>query len=225
MGPSLLPPTSLSLSGSSGSLGGFGSAQSPLDLGPNLGPIGGGGLGGQSVGLGGQSLGGGQSVGFGVGQSGLGGQSLGGQSVLGGQSLGGQNVGLGGQSMGGQNLGLGVGQSGLGGQSVSLGGHTMGGPPPGLSSQGVQLLGGLGQGLAGLAQTSGSAPSTPAPAAKSNSAIRQEQLVKKVVSSIPGATDESVKHYIQVLREQHGKLSGWPTSRIIQEITELMKQG
>ena len=27
---------------------------------------------------------------------------------------------------------------------------------------------------------------------------RQEQLVKKVVSSIPGATDESVKHYIQV---------------------------
>jgi len=219
MGPSLLPPTSLSLSGSSGSLGGFGSAQSPLDLGPNLGPIGGGGLGGQSVGLGGQSLGGGQSVGFGVGQSGLGGQSLGGQSVLGGQSLGGQNVGLGGQSMGGQNMGLGVGQSGLGG-------HSMGGPPPGLSSQGVQLLGGLGQGLAGLAQTGGgSAPSTPAPAHKSNSAIRQEQLVKKVVSSIPGATDESVKHYIQVLREQHGKLSGWPTSRIIQEITELMKQG
>ena len=129
----------------SGSLGGFGSAHSPLDLGPNLGPIGGGGLGGQSVGLGGQSLGGGQSVGFGVGQSGLGGQSLGGQSVLGGQSLGGQNVGLGGQSMGGQNLGLGVGQSGLGGQSVSLGGHTMGGPPPGLSSQGVQRLGGLGK--------------------------------------------------------------------------------
>ena len=122
----------------SGSLGGFGSAQSPLDLGPNLGPIGGGGLGGQSVGLGGQSLGGGQSVGFGVGQSGLGGQSLGGQSVLGGQSLGGQNVGLGGQSMGGQNMGLGVGQSGLGG-------HSMGGPPPGLSSQGVQLLGGLGK--------------------------------------------------------------------------------
>ena len=32
-----------------------------------------------------------------------------------------------------------------------------------------------GQGLAGLAQTSGSAPSTPAPAAKSNSAIRYQK--------------------------------------------------
>lgn len=38
----------------------------------------------------------------------------------------------------------------------------------------------------------------PGQAGKSNSAIRQEQLVKKLVNQIPGSDEESIKHYIQV---------------------------
>lgn len=207
LGPSLLPPTS-ALNSTSGSLGGFGSAHSTMDLGP----IGGGGQSG---------LGGSQGLGGPQGLS----QGLGGPQGL-SQGLGGPqglSHGLGGPQglVGPQGL-----SQGLGGSSgLSQGPPGLSQGPPGLS-QGSQLLGGLTQGLGGMSQPiPNSAPSTPAPAAKSNSAIRQEQLVRKVVSSIPGATEESVKRYIQVLREQHGKLSGWATSRIIQEITELMKQG
>jgi len=59
---------------------------------------------------------------------------------------------------------------------------------------------------------------------KSNSAIRQEQLIKKLVATIPGSNDESIKHYIQVLRDRNGKLSGWSTNKITQEILHLMHQ-
>eukprot|EP00088_Acartia_fossae_P007693 TRINITY_DN13610_c0_g1_i2.p1 TRINITY_DN13610_c0_g1~~TRINITY_DN13610_c0_g1_i2.p1 ORF type:complete len:884 (+),score=242.62 TRINITY_DN13610_c0_g1_i2:38-2689(+) len=68
------------------------------------------------------------------------------------------------------------------------------------------------------------APTQPGQGGKSNSAIRQEQLVKKLVNQIPGSDEESIKHYIQVLRERHGKLSGWSTNKITQEIILLINQ-
>lgn len=80
-------------------------------------------------------------------------------------------------------------------------------PPLSGGSLGDQVS--TGSGLAALTANSKSA--------------RQEQLVKKLVATIPGSTEDSIKHYIQVLREQHGKLSGWPTSRIAAEISQLME--
>lgn len=85
-----------------------------------------------------------------------------------------------------------------------------------------------GNGGVGSGSRSGSSsgPSTPVPpGGKSNSAIRQEQLVKKLVAAIPNSTEDEVKHYIQVLREKHGKLSGRTFSRIAGGIIQLMKEG
>merc|ERR550519_9174 len=68
----------------------------------------------------------------------------------------------------------------------------------------------------------------PQPASSNTTAAntkiaRQEQLVKKLVLTLPGSTEEHIRQYIQVLRVKHGKLSGWPTSKIASHIAELMK--
>jgi len=147
-----------------------------------------------------------------------------GMTALGSQALS--------HSLGGQAL-----SHSLGGQAMS---HSLGGQ--GLSQYasqpftnmsqagmaGLERLSQMGQGQQFQAGTEGSQPNsgppTPAPSGKSSAAIRQDQLVKKLVSNIPGSSEGEVKRYIQILREQHGKLSGWPTSRIIAEISELMKE-
>jgi len=60
-------------------------------------------------------------------------------------------------------------------------------------------------------------------AAATTKIARQEQLVKKLVSTIPGSSENQIRQYIQVLRIKHGKLSGWPTSKIASHIADLMK--
>jgi len=51
-------------------------------------------------------------------------------------------------------------------------------------------------------------------------------LVRKLVTMLPpGTQEETIKNSIQVLRAQHGKLSGWPTSRIAAAIKDLLHQG
>jgi hypothetical protein len=52
---------------------------------------------------------------------------------------------------------------------------------------------------------------------------RQEQLIKKLVAMIPGTDEATIRKCIEALRERHGKLSGWPTSKIASQIAELLK--
>merc|ERR1712025_114005 len=54
---------------------------------------------------------------------------------------------------------------------------------------------------------------------------RQEQLIKKLVGMLPGSDEETIKNCIAALRHRHGKLSGWPTSKIASHIAELIKDG
>jgi len=69
-------------------------------------------------------------------------------------------------------------------------------------------------------------PSTAPPAAPTNpgKTARQEQLIKKLVGMLPGSDEETIKNCITALRVRHGKLSGWPTSKIASHIAELIKQ-
>jgi len=82
------------------------------------------------------------------------------------------------------------------------------------------------------ANTSGSVPvpsvspntsggQTPAPVPGGKSA-RQEQLIKKLSGMLPGAEENTIKHCISELRARHGKLSGWPTSKIATHIVEMI---
>jgi len=89
-----------------------------------------------------------------------------------------------------------------------------------LSSHPVQVGGNSSTELGNLQ----SVMTDTAPQQKSNSAIRQEQLIKKLVATIPGSDQDTIKHYIQVLRDRHGKLSGWSTNKITQEILQLVHE-
>lgn len=51
---------------------------------------------------------------------------------------------------------------------------------------------------------------------------RQEQLVRKLAGMLPGADEETIKNCISELRARHGKLSGWPTSKIATHIIEMI---
>jgi len=53
-------------------------------------------------------------------------------------------------------------------------------------------------------------------------AARQEQLIRKLSEMLPGADDETIKRCINELRARHGKLSGWPTSKIATHIIEMI---
>jgi len=68
-------------------------------------------------------------------------------------------------------------------------------------------------------------PPPPAPSltSSSNKTARQEQLVKKLVAMLPGSDEETIKNCISALRVRHGKLSGWPTSKIASHIAEIIK--
>eukprot|EP00092_Neocalanus_flemingeri_P001532 GFUD01001634.1.p1 GENE.GFUD01001634.1~~GFUD01001634.1.p1 ORF type:complete len:652 (+),score=179.15 GFUD01001634.1:219-1958(+) len=70
-------------------------------------------------------------------------------------------------------------------------------------------------------------PSTAPPASSTNpgKTARQEQLIKKLVGMLPGSEEETIKNCITALRVRHGKLSGWPTSKIASHIADLMKEG
>jgi len=71
-----------------------------------------------------------------------------------------------------------------------------------------------------------STTSLPPPQVPQGKTARQEMLVKKLVTMLPpGTSEETIKNSIQVLRAQHGKLSGWPTSRIAAAIKDLLHQG
>jgi len=67
--------------------------------------------------------------------------------------------------------------------------------------------------------------SQPPPVTPSNpgKTARQEQLVKKLVGLLPGTDEDTIKTCIAALRSRHGKLSGWPTSKIASHIAELIK--
>jgi len=65
------------------------------------------------------------------------------------------------------------------------------------------------------------APSMPTNPGKT---ARQEQLIKKLVGMLPGSDEDTIKNCITALRVRHGKLSGWPTSKIASHIAELIKQ-
>jgi len=71
-------------------------------------------------------------------------------------------------------------------------------------------------------------PSVPPPNTGSSSnpgkTARQEQLIKKLVAMLPGSDEETIKNCITALRVRHGKLSGWPTSKIASHIAELIQQ-
>jgi len=67
-------------------------------------------------------------------------------------------------------------------------------------------------------------PTTMPPTNHSKTA-RQEQLIKKLVGMLPGSDEETIKNCITALRHRHGKLSGWPTSKIASHIAELIKDG
>lgn len=98
-------------------------------------------------------------------------------------------------------------------------------PPPGPPTQ------------AAIGTTAGTAPTVDVPpvaqttgtgsgSVPQNTKIaREQQLVKKLVTALPGSDEEKVRHYIQVLRSQskNGKLSGLATSEIAVKIAELMK--
>jgi len=91
----------------------------------------------------------------------------------------------------------------------ALGGKTALSQPMAGNSQGsAQLTGGTGQQVA--SSTGGKM-------------ARQEQLVKKLVGMLPGAEEDTIKSCIAALRVRHGKLSGWPTSKIASHIAELLK--
>lgn len=53
---------------------------------------------------------------------------------------------------------------------------------------------------------------------------RQEQLVKKLSGMLMGTDEELIKSCIAELRAKHGKLSGWPTSKIATHIVDMMKE-
>merc|ERR1719266_3198464 len=76
------------------------------------------------------------------------------------------------------------------------------GPPPGLGPPDTEAQPGLNQ--AKLA--------------------RQEQLVKKLSGMLMGSDEELIKSCIAELRAKHGKLSGWPTSKIATHIVDMMKE-
>merc|ERR1711913_13536 len=76
---------------------------------------------------------------------------------------------------------------------------------------------------AAVTTTAAAQPAAVAATAANTKIARQEQLVRKLVLTLPGSTDEQIRQYIQVLRVKHGKLSGWPTSKIATHIAELMK--
>lgn len=68
-------------------------------------------------------------------------------------------------------------------------------------------------------------PPAPVPSSAGVKMARQEQLVKKLVGMLPGSDEETIKNCITALRVRHGKLSGWPTSKIASHIAELLKSG
>jgi len=63
------------------------------------------------------------------------------------------------------------------------------------------------------------------PTTNHSKTARQEQLIKKLVGMLPGSNEETIKNCITALRHRHGKLSGWPTSKIASHIAELIKEG
>jgi len=84
----------------------------------------------------------------------------------------------------------------------------------------------------GLAPRSLSPPSGPvtppstsvSPPVLTGKAARQELLVKKLAALLPGIQEEAIKGSITELRAKHGKLSGWPTTRIASGIMELINE-
>jgi len=71
------------------------------------------------------------------------------------------------------------------------------------------------------------APTMPQtmPTTNHSKTARQEQLIKKLVGMLPGSDEETIKNCITALRHRHGKLSGWPTSKIASHIADLIKEG
>jgi len=69
-----------------------------------------------------------------------------------------------------------------------------------------------------------SAAETPAVSSSqaAGKAARQEQLIRKLSEMLPGADDDTIKRCINELRARHGKLSGWPTSKIATHIIDMI---
>lgn len=86
---------------------------------------------------------------------------------------------------------------------------------------------GLGPAPRSLSPPSGpvTPPSTSvSPPVLTGKAARQELLVKKLAALLPGIQEEAIKGSIMELRAKHGKLSGWPTTRIASGIMELINE-
>jgi len=76
-------------------------------------------------------------------------------------------------------------------------------------------------------------PGPPPPSGETNEpqqlptnakSARQEQLVRKLSGMLPGTEEDLIKSCITELRAKHGKLSGWPTSKIATHIVQMMKE-
>jgi len=67
-------------------------------------------------------------------------------------------------------------------------------------------------------------PGIPPPVSGDSKSARQEQLIKKLSGMLPGTDEDLIKSCITELRAKHGKLSGWPTSKIATHIVDMMKE-